>query len=746
MGCVADIFHAFLFFAILYSIVKDKEQRRQVNQLRNSFLFYLFQITSTVKIHKKYNNNRQTEGEVFIMSPSTTAKNRRITPTKATKKVVTGTATRKGSAKPPCSPSHQQSLTTKLPSRKKANGKDSTKKPHTSKPKRADRVHFPATIHLKVLQKEVEKERKRRREMKLPKEAINLPVSIRQTFYRLSDKNEMIKSGKWLSDLCARSKRSNNSTTHELLSVLDQMGVDVGRAKYCREQNKKISEDKEVRCMRQYDKWFMDNFVKLNMWIGTGKEQRSIDDIETSCNDDGLKKFVLKIKQAYDKGDMDQKYIHMLDAISFPWRPFNENFQLLCSYYMENGDMDIDESDQPQLFRFVTSMRKCKAKGKLSEIEMTMLSNIGFPWENSEERPNKKAKGSLVISVTTPTGVRTPISERTSTFLYSGGSLSMNDVSCSSKTTTNNDNRFGGAESDNEERSNVDKLNGFKLDDSLSIEGEDEDGKSATGSFVSNYDKKEEDESTGDKAPLADVVGISSSSSSSLLSSSSSSSSSSEGDKEGDLLDVDDKTVSELESNAGGEDKEDNNVEVLGDKKKEGPRKLSFTSSDLENKEVEKKETSDKANEEDDLQDNGRLFMLQWNSKSGFQSRVCSFCSKVETRHHCCKPSKNGHMFFNDTVICGKSFCHECKLKVGLESSNTCLDCHRAAEEEKKKAMTTKTTKTAKTTKKYSLESLNEMNVEELRAICQEEKIEYGSKRKPGCLKILKSHFNLLKK
>lgn len=177
----------------------------------------------------------------------------------------------------------------------KFSNKNKTSNAAAEKKRGPDRVHYEPSIHLKVLQKEVAKERKTRCELKLPEEAINLPVSIKQDFFCLSDKKEPIRKGLCHSDLCARSKRSDNKTTHEMLTILHKMGVDVGRAMYSREQNNKINQGKKERDNRQYDKWFMGNYAKLNLWISQGGGENDIHNINYSCTNDDLKRFVKKI-------------------------------------------------------------------------------------------------------------------------------------------------------------------------------------------------------------------------------------------------------------------------------------------------------------------------------------------------------------------------------------------------------------------------------------------------------------------
>ena len=214
-------------------------------------------------------------------------RNTRTTPPRSGKKTTSALAVSGERKRKPGSTSSPQRATKRPPNKKKSINAAAEKK------RGADRVHYESSIHLKVLQKEVAKERKKRRELKLPEEAVNLPVSIKQTFFRLSDKNEPIRTGKWLSDLCARSKRSDNNTTHEMLTVLHKMGVDVGRAIFSREQNGKNHQDKKLRDNRQYDKWFMGKYAKLNLWVSQGGGgENDIHSINDLCTDDDLKKFV----------------------------------------------------------------------------------------------------------------------------------------------------------------------------------------------------------------------------------------------------------------------------------------------------------------------------------------------------------------------------------------------------------------------------------------------------------------------
>ena len=50
-------------------------------------------------------------------------------------------------------------------------------------------------------------------------------------------------------------------------------------------------------------------------------------------------------------------------------------------------------------------------------------------------------------------------------------------------------------------------------------------------------------------------------------------------------------------------------------------------------------------------------------------------------------------MYFNESVIYGKSFCHVYKLEQWHESTNLCMDYDKVEEEEKKNNTTAKATK-----------------------------------------------------
>ena len=652
------------------------------------------------------------------------------------------------------------------PSSQQSKGRKHPKPTSPSKktiPKRSDRVHFAPSIHIRVLQKEVARERNRRRDLKLPEAAVNLPVTIKQTFSRLSDKNEEIKTGKWLSDLCTRSKRSNNNTTHKVLKVLHTIGVDIGRAMYSKEHNEKLNKDKEERNQRRYDKWFMDNFVKLNMWIGAkgSAAKRSIGDIEDLCDDDDLKKFTKKVTKAYEEGDLKQKYVNMLDAMNFPWRPFNENFQLLCTYYMEKGTMDLDEADDPKLFTFITSMRNMKASGKLNEIEETMLCNVGFPWKvekrNEGQGQNNKAQmrgetkvargaGSRVLSVTSPSGKRIALT-------FPGDRQERNSfgdnhsIGSSSKKRQGFDTLVDQDDVDSSIDNSRIKVLGA-TGSSLNL------SKRSTFSMLSSDDEDDnfmkECPTFGKNPHVADKYNVASAANGTTVLSLSSS----EGDNDDEWME------GEIGRNNGKINVNDSMTETEDEEESlEGNGKDGGTLDDSENEEDDKKASektsTNKGN--NDLVKNGageEPFVLTYSSKEGFDSKICTFCCENQTRHHYHVPmSKTGLMFFNDTKICGKSTCHDCKLKEeGYKSTVMCIDCHRAKEGNNNKERSSinkapnkiKSPKNSDKKKKvYTFDALKKMTVTQLRAVCEEEKIEYGFKRIPGCLKLLKAHFNL---
>ena len=681
-----------------------------------------------MKKNSHKNRNQPYTPTVFNTMPNLINRqsgNMRTTPPRNGKKAST-----------PAASARKRKSGTSPPRRVKTPNKKQPKK--LAKKKRgSDRVHFEPSIHLKVLQKEVAKERKRRRELNLPEEAVNLPVSIKQSFFRLSDKNEPIRTGKWLSDLCARSKRSDNNTTHETLTVLHTMGVDVGKAIYSRENNEQINKHKKVRDARQYDKWFMGNYAKLNMWISQGGGENDIHNIDDTCTDDDLKKFVKKMLKAYDEGNLDQKYVNMMDAMSFPWRPFNESFQILCSYYMENGNMEMNEEDNPQLFRFAVNMRKLKADKKISKVEEAMLSNIGFPWVASEvmgkeketsrgnwtlrkergESRSRRQNGSRVISVTSPTEKRLALST-------AFGSFSGAASGKTSNIAFDNDSAYSSV-LDKEERNLISRTTmniNSSIDESRIKLGNSSSQLMKDGSFLSS--SEEDDESDipfGSNGKNNDSVanGISSSSS----------------------FEGEDEVNSEVydEDSASDEDESEEN----GGKNHQG-KDFSYISEE------------GSGNERDaDIEDSGEPFVLTFDPQQGFQSRICSYCKKEQTRHHCHRASDTGLMIYEGTRVCGKSICHVCKLKEGYESTACCIDCYRKEVEEKKKKKAEEEAKAkvgaegeadktkAKAKVKYTMDMLKKMDTGEVRSLCTKEGIEFGQKRLPGCLKLLKAHFKL---
>ena len=655
-------------------------------------------------------------------------RNTRTTPPRSGKKTTSALAVSGERKRKPGSTSSPQRATKRPPNKKKSINAAAEKK------RGADRVHYESSIHLKVLQKEVAKERKKRRELKLPEEAVNLPVSIKQTFFRLSDKNEPIRTGKWLSDLCARSKRSDNNTTHEMLTVLHKMGVDVGRAIFSREQNGKNHQDKKLRDNRQYDKWFMGKYAKLNLWVSQGGGgENDIHSINDLCTDDDLKKFVKKNLKAYDEGNLEQKYVNMLDAMNFPWRPFNESFQILCSYYMENGNMDINEEDNPQLFRFAQTMRKLKAEKKIDKAEEAMLSNIGFPWQvvsvSSKSWKSKKQScksrasekdGSRVISVTSPTGKKIALSSSFASF--------------SGNTCANRSSNIAFDNSPLNRDLDISDESRIKLGNSSSqlMKGGnyflpfEEDDNASDNSF--NY-KDKDDESDLTETDICF------------------SSSSSKGEDE-------DKNKEEEhdESTAMSEE----GSKETGGNKRQG-KNISYISEEGSGNEGSGNEGDD--NEGDDNEGDGNeggdneggdnndsaLIVLQFHPRVGFQSRVCSHCKKEQTRHRCHKQSDKGIMLHHSIRVCGLSTCHDCRLKEDYENTGRCIGCNREEVEEEKKKKAQAQAKAAKpmAKAKYNMEMLEKMNVAEVRKLCTKEGIKFGQKRLPGCLKLLKTHFKL---
>ena len=114
-----------------------------------------------------------------------------------------------------------------------------------------------------------------------------------------------------------------------------------------------------------------------------------------------------------------------------------------------------------------------------------------------------------------------------------------------------------------------------------------------------------------------------------------------------------------------------------------------------------------------------KLSELVFHERYGFLEKICFFCKKMKTHHYCHEkvPETNAKYIYKLNVICGKSFCHECKLKYKLETSKTCPDCF--------------------------CEGLEEKELDELKTLCDDRDIKYGQKKKPGCIKLLRGAMKL---
>ena len=106
----------------------------------------------------------------------------------------------------------------------------------------------------------------------------------------------------------------------------------------------------------------------------------------------------------------------------------------------------------------------------------------------------------------------------------------------------------------------------------------------------------------------------------------------------------------------------------------------------------------------------------------------CVFCKeKKMTRHYCHEIVSEDAALFTKRkgldFICGKSFCHECKIGAGYESSSICLDC---GQKKKRSSMAVFTTS-----------EIEKMDLEALRAACKERGVKTDRLRIPGCRKRL---------
>ena len=85
---------------------------------------------------------------------------------------------------------------------------------------------------------------------------------------------------------------------------------------------------------------------------------------------------------------------------------------------------------------------------------------------------------------------------------------------------------------------------------------------------------------------------------------------------------------------------------------------------------------------------------LKGDAKHGIYPTVkCYFCNTQETRHYCQEVSTEPLFVCDGSHICGKAFCHNCKEKVGSESSKICPACVKG-KEAKSKVLTQMVSKT----------------------------------------------------
>ena len=165
---------------------------------------------------------------------------------------------------------------------------------------------------------------------------------------------------------------------------------------------------------------------------------------------------------------------------------------------------------------------------------------------------------------------------------------------------------------------------------------------------------------------------------------------------------------------------------------------------------------------------------LQQDERSVFPSATCSFCKNHSTHHYCLeKSSKEGQYIYSGNRICGKPFCHECKLKVESESTTICPDCldvsasskkpKKAAmkqkEPSKKQKKATKTQKepskkqkkapkkqneASKKQKAYTKSDLESMSLGKLKELCAKRNLSVGNCKVKGCVQRLCKDMNLI--
>ena len=92
----------------------------------------------------------------------------------------------------------------------------------------------------------------------------------------------------------------------------------------------------------------------------------------------------------YKKGNLKREYKDLLNDLGFIWdahqQQWEGSLETLVQFKKKYGHMNPDYKTQINLVGWINNQRILKRKGKLSQLRIDMLDEVGFEWEGIKAR------------------------------------------------------------------------------------------------------------------------------------------------------------------------------------------------------------------------------------------------------------------------------------------------------------------------------------------------------------------------
>ena len=163
--------------------------------------------------------------------------------------------------------------------------------------------------------------------------------------------------GKWIST--QRYEKKKGQLTDERIQLLDAIGI----------------------IWDPLDQEWREKYQELQQFIDKNPNDK------VSAKHPSLGAWVSKQRTAKRNGKLSDEYTQLLDNVAFAWNPleeerqkWQEQYEQLKQYFDENNHLRVPRG-HPILGYWVSTQRRRRKKGTLSEEQIELLDKLGFIWD-----------------------------------------------------------------------------------------------------------------------------------------------------------------------------------------------------------------------------------------------------------------------------------------------------------------------------------------------------------------------------